>query len=386
MGFAVKVGSNRGRGKGDRPDKSHLSCTHCKKTGHEANTCFELVGYPEWWEHNNRSDGGTRGGRSGGRGRGSVRANTVTAGSHNGGIMAGNNSNSPLLFTVEQWKALTGLMSTSKITDERLNGEFKKRLWIIDSGATHHVTGDASWLENTRNIPGRLVGLPNGKKVIAIREGCVRLSKTITLKSVLFVPKLSCNLISVSQLNDDMQCITQFDSSICAIQDRSRRLIGAGVRRDGLYYFGKGGSILHVSVDAATSTLELWHKRMGHPSEKVVKSLPPVCNLRGSMNKACEVCFRAKQTRDKFPLSETKTSRIFEKVHCDLWGPYKHLSSCGARYFLTIVDDYSRAVWVYLLTDKTEVYEMFVSFVAMVGRQFSKQINIVQSDNGTEFN
>lgn len=70
---------------------------------------------------------------------------------------------------------------------------------------------------------------------------------------------------------------------------------------------------------------------MEHPSEKVVKSLPTVSNLRGSLNKACDVCFRATQSRDKFPLSSNKASRIFEKVHYDLWRAYKHASSCGAR-------------------------------------------------------
>ena len=90
--------------------------------------------------------------------------------------------------------------------------------------------------------------------------------------------------------------------------------------------------------------MDLWHKRMGHPSEKVVKLLPPVSSYKGGLNKACEVCFRAKHPREKFNLSDNKASRIFEKVHCDLWGPYRHPSSCDARYFLTIVDDFSRAV------------------------------------------
>ncbi|KAH7510943.1 hypothetical protein FEM48_ZijujUnG0062300 [Ziziphus jujuba var. spinosa] len=120
---------------------------------------------------------------------------------------------------------------------------------------------------------------------------------------------------------------------------------------------------------------------MGHPSEKVVKLLPPVSNLKGSLNKACEICFRAKHPRDKFPLSDNKATRIFEKIHCDLWGSYKHVSSCGARYFLTIVDDFSSAVWIYLLVDKTEVFQMFMSFIAMVDRQFSQTVKIVQSDN-----
>lgn len=104
------------------------------------------------------------------------------------------------------------------------------------------------------------MGLPNDKKFIATHEGSVQLSDKITLKCVLLVPKLNFNLISVSQLHDDMKCIAQFDSYMCAIHDRSRRLIGTGVRRDGLYYFGKGDSILHISANGATLTLELWHK------------------------------------------------------------------------------------------------------------------------------
>ena len=65
---------------------------------------------------------------------------------------------------------------------------------------------------------------------------------------------------------------------------------------------------------------------MGHPSEKVVKLLPPVFSCKGSLNKACEVCFQAKHPREKFNLSANKASRIFKKVHCDLWGPYIHPS------------------------------------------------------------
>lgn len=190
LGFSVRASTNKGRNRGDKLDKFHLNCTHCKKTRHGVSSCFEMVGYPDWWEDRNKVEGGGRGGRTGGRGRGNEHANAITN--------VHSSSTSPLLFTVEQWKALTGLMSTSEIPEERLNGKDKKRLWIVDSGATHQVTGDASLLGNTRKTPGRLVGLPNGKKVIATHEGCVRFSDKITLKSVLLVPKLSCNLISVS--------------------------------------------------------------------------------------------------------------------------------------------------------------------------------------------
>jgi len=59
--------------------------------------------------------------------------------------------------------------------------------------------------------------------------------------------------------------------------------------------------------------------------------------------------------RNKFLVSDFRASDAFELIHCDLWGPYRNVSSCGASYLLTIVDDYSRALWIYLLIDKKEV-------------------------------
>ena len=61
------------------------------------------------------------------------------------------------------------------------------------------------------------------------------------------------------------------------------------------------------------------------------------------------------------------------------------MSSCGALYFFTVVDDFSCAVWIFLLIDKTEVVQTLKNFFAMVETQFNKRIKIVRSDNGTEF-
>ena len=72
-------------------------------------------------------------------------------------------------------------------------------------------------------------------------------------------------------------------------------------------------------------------------------------------NKVCDVCHQAKHSRTPFPISDSRAISRFEISHCDLWGKYSTASSCGATKFLTLVDDYSRAVWVYLLFDKTEV-------------------------------
>lgn len=84
------------------------------------------------------------------------------------------------------------------------------------------------------------------------------------------------------------------------------------------------------------------------------------------ISKSCEVCQRAKQTRDSFPTYKHKASAIFDLIHCDLWGPYKTRSSCGASYFFTTVDDFSRATWVYFLYDKKGVEKIFLNFISMV--------------------
>ncbi|KAL6576051.1 hypothetical protein OROHE_000522 [Orobanche hederae] len=390
VSFAVRTGG-RGRGRVERPDKPKSFCTHCKKNGHEITQCFEKIGYPDWWEDRSRTDGGTgRGRQSSTTGRGRTGGNVIHANAAVTSIdgVPGRETlatPSTQLFSEDQWKALASVFGNLTLSNDRLSGKFNGNLWIIDTGASNHVTGNLSLLFDVKNIVC-IVGLPDGKKVRAIKEGSVQLSNTITLNHVLYVPRLNCSLLSVSQLCDDLQSRVIFDSQKCAIQDQMRELIGMGSKRDGLYYFKEESLINTVKVDKEISDLVMWHNRMGHPSEKVVKLLAPVRNCRGSLNKACEVCFRAKHPRDSFPLSDSKSSRIFELVHVDLWGPYRHKSSCGARYFLTIVDDFSRAVWVYLLVDKTEVFKMFMSFIAMVERQFSQTIKIVRSDNGTEFN
>nr|GEX28708.1 ribonuclease H-like domain-containing protein [Tanacetum cinerariifolium] len=56
----------------------------------------------------------------------------------------------------------------------------------------------------------------------------------------------------------------------------------------------------------------------------------------------CEVCHKAKQTKDSFSLSENKSTVFGQLMHLDVWGSYKVISREGFRYFLTILDDYSR--------------------------------------------
>ena len=56
-------------------------------------------------------------------------------------------------------------------------------------------------------------------------------------------------------------------------------------------------------------------------------------------------------------------------MHVDLWGPSAVTSAGGARYFLGIVDDYSRWVTVYPLKDKTETVARLQEFTVEIEKQ-----------------
>lgn len=163
-------------------------------------------------------------------------------------------------------------------------------------------------------------------------------------------------------------------------------LIGAGEECGGVYIF-RGTLGGRVNKAAVKSSYDLWHRRLGHPSSRVLSYLQnSVGVFKTAENDAvCDIFFRAKQIRDCFHDSDNKAVDIFDLIYCDVWGPYHTPSSSGASYFLTIVDDYLRAVWIFLMAEKREVIHSLQNFFAMVERQFHKRVKVMRSDNGTEF-
>ncbi|GJW92606.1 ribonuclease H-like domain-containing protein [Tanacetum coccineum] len=95
--------------------------------------------------------------------------------------------------------------------------------------------------------------------------------------------------------------------------------------------------------------------------------------------------YNAKQTRKPFPLSDHKSMFVGDIIHCNVWGPYRVVSKNGYKFFLTLVDDFSKAVWVYLLQSITEVGDYIGSFIKLVFTQFGKKVKVIRSDNRTEF-
>lgn len=369
------------------PGNKDLSrkCTVCGRTGHEAVACFRVVGYPEWYGTSGRGRGGTNRGRSL-----QPRANSTQIVGANAAAVS-----SPVVLTEadrhgltgisdEQWKIIQKMVGQKPKTDT-LSGKNDCVEWILDTGATHHMTGKVECLEDVRPIIPVSVRLPTGSNVLSSRQGTVSLNSHLILHNVFLVDGFDTNLISFGQLVTDNGLVGQITDKLLLLQDRiTMTLIGMGEReREGLYRMRVAETVTSLTTSVGEESV-LWHHRLGHPSHRVVSLLPGVTSNKDSF-KNCDICFRAKQTRQCFPDSSNCSNAIFDLIHCDLWGPYRTTALCGTRYFLTIVDDHSRAVWVYLLKDKTSVSSHLRDFITLIQTQFSKKIKTVRSDNGTEF-
>ncbi|XP_075503996.1 uncharacterized protein LOC142541332 [Primulina tabacum] len=249
VGFAVRM-EPRSKPRLDKTTKAALNCSQCHKSGHDITTCFDIHGTPDWYleKYGSTLEGkGTLKGKpsasstrnSTGHGRNGVRANTATPTiphSTSPATLSHAPATQPFpSFSAEQWAAFSAAFGSLSPSSNRLQGKLGMADWIIDTGCSHHVTGNESCLLNIKAVSSCPVRLPDGQTLAATEEGAVQLTDTILLQNVLYVPNLQCNLISVSQLIDDIDCCVQFDSNSCAIQDqRSREMIGTGEKRDGL--------------------------------------------------------------------------------------------------------------------------------------------------------
>jgi GAG-pre-integrase domain len=103
---------------------------------------------------------------------------------------------------------------------------------------------------------------------------------------------------------------------------------------------------------------KLWHRRVGHPSDKILKCIFDFPKLD---NSNCETCKLGKHTRLPFSLSNYKSEKPFDLIHSDVWGPAPIESYNGFKYFIIFIDDFSKTIWIYLLKNKGGVFFFTIS-------------------------
>ncbi|GFY32614.1 retrovirus-related Pol polyprotein from transposon TNT 1-94 [Trichonephila clavipes] len=206
-----------------------------------------------------------------------------------------------------------------------------KGVWVIDTAATSHFCNDKSLFLDLKPITNMKMSLATEDKSCPVEGiGTLRFRvkykgsfHEITLTDVLFNPKLRRNLLSGSRLESK-----------------------------GAHFVG-------------------------------TKGLP---RLTDNGKTHCIPCKLAKSKRVSFKKTgAVRSKRPLELLHMDLCGPMPTESQGGNKYFLSIIDDYSRKVTVFPIRNKSDVFHMFIRFQKRAERFLSKKVIAVRTDGGLEF-
>ncbi|GFT61785.1 retrovirus-related Pol polyprotein from transposon TNT 1-94 [Trichonephila clavipes] len=249
-------------------------------------------------------------------------------------------------FTSKKSKTLPGATAAAHGDPNGKNeyqkkSEFDKGLWVIDTAATSHFCNDKS----------------------------------------LFL---------------DLKPITNMKMSL-ATEDKSCPVEGIGTLRfrPDHYIIPKSKEMSFFSdVTAKTKngSIEIWHQRFCHVNNDYlvktskndsVKGLP---RLTDNGKTHCIPCKLAKSKRVSFKKTgDVRSKRPLELLHMDLCGPMPTESQGGNKYFLSIIDDYSRKVTVFPIRNKSDVFHTFIRFQKRAERFLSRKVIAVRTDGGLEF-
>ena len=274
------------------------------------------------------------------------------------------------------------------------------QVWLTDSGATNHMTPDLSNLQLSRPYPTEdTVQTADGAGLCVTNVGNSIIStssKPLRLQSVLHVPKLTQNLLSVHRICLDNNCYLIFDAFRFWIQDKATgRVLYRGTCSNGLYPINFSPRVdmskFKFQPQAFLGQLVLsstWHHRLGHPTNKIVHTMLTNANIAYSTDSpavVCTSCLQGKFCKLPFHSSVHKSVKPFHIIHSDVWGPSPCVSVDGYKYYVIFVDEFTRYCWWIPLVNKSDVYSVFVNFCASIHTQFSSSVQILQSDGGGEY-
>lgn len=251
------------------------------------------------------------------------------------------------------------------------------------------MTPNRSWFETFEPGQGGSVLLGNNKACSIRGIGNIRLrlhdGSENLLKQVRFIPELKHNLISLGILESDGSWFKSENGVLKIFKNKD--LIMTGNKKSSLYSL-VGSTVIGVSSVATYDDTRLWHLRLAHVSQKGLLELSKqnlLCGDKIGKLDFCEQCVLGKAKIVSFTTGIHCTKSPFDYVHYDLWRPARTATHGQGRYFLSIIDNFSRRVWVHILKTKGDAFQTFKDWNVATEVKMGTKIKHLRTDNGLEF-
>ncbi|CAI7765743.1 unnamed protein product, partial [Closterium sp. NIES-54] len=302
--------------------------------------------------------------------------------------------------------------------------------FTLDSGASRSFFRDSTTLTPLSRPVAVSLADPSGGPVLAHSSTVLPCPAAPSgLLSGLHLPSFSTNLVSGADLQDAW--VDQFTPGGQRVThctcSRTGRHLATFTRRPGssLYTLttapppvsasGQVAASSQVFVAASRSSPAsapclcrplahetlLWHHHLGHPSlahlrgmasRALVSGLPrSLPSLPPGPVPTCVPCVEGRQCAAPHSSSFPPTEAPLQVLHMDVWGPARVRGQGHERYFLVVVDDYSRYTTVFPLRSKGEVTGVLIDWIRGARRQLSESFGYdlpvlrLHSDRGGEF-
>ncbi len=276
--------------------------------------------------------------------------------------------------------------------------------WFADSGATQHMSDQREFFKeftavkpNTWFVKG--IG---GAQLQVHGQGSIEFTalvdgtkRTIKIETVLFVPDLGVNLLSIAAVTEVGVSVHFIESNVSFNQNDTVVMVGERIGRT-LYH-------LAITVDPpcdwacfttpAPPSIDVWHQRLAHTSTKKIRKMASLQMVNGlilpiedvSRIHPCTGCMSGKMERSKFKSGRTRAIQVGQLIHSDVCGPMHVATPRGSRYFVLFSDDFSGYRSVYFLKQKSEVADSFREYVNHLRTETGQMVHTLRADNGGEF-
>jgi len=268
--------------------------------------------------------------------------------------------------------------------------------FIIDFGASIHMVSTKDTFSSLDMSKGLPIVLGDDSLTDSLGKGRIDLDHG-SFNNVLYVPGLSSNILLVYQMThtgspkkvifslDDVEITENLNGKVIAkgVVDHTSKVYKFS---HFLPYSNRCALLIH-----ANEASKLWHEIFGHINYKylsylsekdMVIGLPKIEFAKG----VCQGCILGKHSKHKYEkASHERTFAPLELIHNDIAGPLPHMSMTQAKYAVTFIDDFSRYCWVHFLKHKSEVFDLFKVFRALVENQYGRKLKILRYENCGEY-